>query len=58
MSGDLLFPSLCREGIEGWVCIGIPAAEEYTCDKQAVLLSWPSGMTALLPFGLLFNLQH
>ena len=30
---------------------GIPAAEELTCYEQADLLSWPSGMTALLPCG-------
>ena len=34
-SSDFLFPSLCREGNEGWVCIVIPAAEGFTCDEQA-----------------------
>ena len=32
---------VCRSG-------GIPAAERFPCDLQAVFLSWSSGMTTLL----------
>jgi len=42
-TSDFLFPSLRREGIEGWVQEGL--------EVGLLFLSWPSGMTALLPFG-------